>query len=255
LDAVAIAPPRCELWLLEAVAGEALVALDECLQSGMLRIEDQAVAFRHELARLAVEDSISPHHRIALHRSALSALRSAPGGTVAPARLAHHAEAAADGAAVLELAPAAAEQAAAVGAHREAAAQYARALRFADGLADGVRGTLLDRRAYECYLIGEFDAAVAAGGNQVYGPGLLSSDQEAAYRRALQAAVADARVKAQTLAGASGVSLGTIRTIVESGATSAPLPMAAAASDAAATPIEQGTQTVEANVSVTFAAG
>lgn len=99
------------------------------------------------------------------------------------------------------------------------------------------------------------DAAVAAGGNQVYGPGFLSSDQDAGYRRALQAAVADARVKAQTLATASGVSLGTIRTIVESGATSVPLPMAAAGRDAAATPIEPGTQTVEANVSVTFAAG
>jgi uncharacterized protein YggE len=99
------------------------------------------------------------------------------------------------------------------------------------------------------------DAAVAAGGNQVYGPGLLSSDQDAAYRRALQAAVADARVKAQTLASASGVSLGTIRTIVEGDTTSSPLPMAAAARDAATTPIEPGTQTVEANVSVTFAVG
>lgn len=99
------------------------------------------------------------------------------------------------------------------------------------------------------------DAAVAAGGNQVYGPGLLSSDQDAAYRRALRAAVADARAKAETLASASGVSLGTIRTIVESGATSVPLPMATAARDAAATPIEPGTQTVEANVSVTFAVG
>ena len=99
------------------------------------------------------------------------------------------------------------------------------------------------------------DSAVAAGGNQVYGPGLLSSDQDAAYRRALQAAVADARAKAKTLASASGISLGTIRTIVESGATSVPLPMAAAARDAAATPIEPGTQTIEASVSVTFAAG
>jgi uncharacterized protein YggE len=99
------------------------------------------------------------------------------------------------------------------------------------------------------------DAAVAAGGNQVYGPGLLSSDQDAAYRRALHAAVADARVKAQTLASASGVSLGTVRTIVESDSTSGPMPMAAAARDAAATPIEPGTQTVEANVSVTFAVG
>jgi DNA-binding CsgD family transcriptional regulator/tetratricopeptide (TPR) repeat protein len=162
LDAVAVIPPRAELWLLEEVAGERLGALDECLASGMLRLEENAVAFRHELARLAVEGSISPHRRIELHRSALQALREPPGGRTDAARLAHHAEAAGDGAAVPGLATAAAEQAAALGAQREAAAQYARALRFADDLDDRARGRLLDRRAYACYLIGEFDAAVDA---------------------------------------------------------------------------------------------
>jgi DNA-binding CsgD family transcriptional regulator/tetratricopeptide (TPR) repeat protein len=159
LDAVAVVPPRSELWLLEALAGDAMVALDECLASGMLRLEDQAVAFRHELARLAVEGSINPHHRVELHRSALRALRVRDGSPDL-ARLAHHAEAAGDAVAVLELAPAAAEHATALGAHREAAAQYARALRFTDGLDDEAQGKLFDRRAYACYLIGEFDVAI-----------------------------------------------------------------------------------------------
>jgi DNA-binding CsgD family transcriptional regulator/tetratricopeptide (TPR) repeat protein len=128
----------------------------------MLRSDDHAVAFRHELARLTIENSINPHRRVELHRAALRALRSPPDGRLDQARLAHHADAAGDAASVLELAPAAAERAAAVGAHREAAAQYSRALRFADDLDDGVRGALLDRRAYACYLIGEFDAAIDA---------------------------------------------------------------------------------------------
>jgi DNA-binding CsgD family transcriptional regulator len=162
LDAVAVVPPRSEPWLLEAIAGDATAALDQCVASGMLRFEEHAVAFRHELARLAVEESINPHRRVELHRSALQALRAPPGGRVDLARLAHHAEAAGDADSVLELAPAAAEHAAAVGAHREAAAQYARALRFADGVDDGARGALLDRRAYACYLIGEFDTAINA---------------------------------------------------------------------------------------------
>jgi DNA-binding CsgD family transcriptional regulator/tetratricopeptide (TPR) repeat protein len=162
LDAVAVVPPRSQLWLLEAIAGEAMAALDQCLASGMLRLEDHAVAFRHELARLAVEDSINPHRRAELHRAALRALREPPGGPLDLARLAHHAEAAGDAAAVLELAPAAAEHAAALGAHREAAAQYERALRFADDLDDVARGKLFDHRAYACYLIGEFDAAMDA---------------------------------------------------------------------------------------------
>ena len=39
------------------------------------------------------------------------------------------------------------------------------------------------------------DAAVGAGANQVYGPNLLASDQDAAYRNALKEAVAKARDK------------------------------------------------------------
>ncbi len=57
LDAVAIAPPRVELWLLEALAGENVSGLDECLASGMLVERSSAVEFRHDLARLAIEES------------------------------------------------------------------------------------------------------------------------------------------------------------------------------------------------------
>jgi DNA-binding CsgD family transcriptional regulator/tetratricopeptide (TPR) repeat protein len=162
LDAVAVLPPRAELRLLETVAADVIGALDECLASGMLRLEADAVAFRHELARLAVEESINPHRRLELHRSALRELRAPRGGDLDLARLAHHAEAAGDRGVVLELAPAAAAHAASLGAHREAAAQYARALRFAAGLDDKARGELFHRRAYACYLIGEFDAAIEA---------------------------------------------------------------------------------------------
>jgi DNA-binding CsgD family transcriptional regulator len=161
LDAVAIVPQRSELALLEAVAGnESLAALEECLASGMLIAEEQAIAFRHELARIAVEESITPFRRVELNRSALQALRTSTRRDLA--RLAHHAEAADEAEAVLELAPAAAEAAAAVGAHREAAAQYARALRFFDRRASGERAFLLERRSYECYLTDDYQSAIAA---------------------------------------------------------------------------------------------
>jgi len=155
LDAVAVVPQLTELWLVEAIAGDVLGALDECLDSGVLRAEERGVAFRHELARLTVEESIDPHRRVLLHRAVLAALRRPASGRLDLARLAHHAEAAGDTAAVLELAPRAGEQAAAVGAHREAAAQYARALRYADGLSMVERAGLLERRAFECYLAGQ----------------------------------------------------------------------------------------------------
>jgi DNA-binding CsgD family transcriptional regulator/tetratricopeptide (TPR) repeat protein len=99
---------------------------------------------------------------VALHRQALVALADPPSGAPDLARLAHHAEASGDGAAVLRFAPAAAERAAGLGAHREAAAQFARALRFADASTPEARAHLLERRSFECYCTGRFDLALEA---------------------------------------------------------------------------------------------
>jgi DNA-binding CsgD family transcriptional regulator len=162
LGAVAIVPSHAELWLLEAIAAEDLDQLEACLAAGMLRAEHDAVAFRHEIARVAIEDTLPPDRRIGLHRAALAALIRAPGRGPDYARLAHHADAAADGAAVLRHAPLAGEQAAALGAHREAAAQFASALRYADELTPERRAELLERRAYECYLTDGIEEAIGA---------------------------------------------------------------------------------------------
>ncbi len=162
LEAVAVVPPQAELWLLEALAGEAIDGLEECLTSGMLTSERAGIAFRHELARLAVEESIAPNRRVDLHRQALAALADPPGGVPDLARLSHHAEAAGDVDAVLRFAPAAAAQAASLGAHREAAAQYARALRFGDRLPAAERAELLERRSRECYITDQYDDGIAA---------------------------------------------------------------------------------------------
>ena len=98
------------------------------------------------------------------------------------------------------------------------------------------------------------DAAVTAGANQVYGPNLLASDQDAVYRNALKAAVAEARTKAETLAAASSSTLGKITAIVEGGGVT-PMPMAVGAAKDSSVSIEPGTQKIEATVSVTFAIG
>ncbi|HEX3057656.1 MAG TPA: AAA family ATPase [Gaiellaceae bacterium] len=163
IDAVSVVPQHAELWLLEAMAYEALAALDECLASGIMGGDASSVAFRHELARIAIERSINPHRRVGLHRSALAALRAPPRGLPDLARLAHHADAAGDADAVLEFAPAAGVRAAAVGAHREAAEHYARALRHAGGLSVRRRAELLMQHSYECYVTGRFDEALGSG--------------------------------------------------------------------------------------------
>jgi DNA-binding CsgD family transcriptional regulator/tetratricopeptide (TPR) repeat protein len=150
LDTVSVAVPYAGL---DALPPDSAAALDECLAAGVLHAVPGGVAFRHELARRAVEESLGPLRRRDLHRRALEAERD-------PARLAHHADAAGDPAAVLRYAPAAAVQAAATGAHREAAEQYARALRYAGDLPAAERAGLLEARSYECYLTDQMDTAI-----------------------------------------------------------------------------------------------
>ena len=162
LEAVAVVPRQVELWLLEAMASENIDQLDECLASGMLTLEPASAGFRHELARLAVEEAISPNRRIVLNRKALAALAEPPTGDLDLTRLAHHAEAAGDTQAVLRFAPKAAAGASVVGAHREAAAQYDRALRFGESLPRTEIADLLERRSYECFLTGQFDEGIEA---------------------------------------------------------------------------------------------
>jgi ATP/maltotriose-dependent transcriptional regulator MalT len=152
LDAVAVVPQRAEVWLLEAMIEEGLDALDECLRSGVLRAEADGVVFRHELARLTIENSLPPDRAVSLHRRALAALSAPELGGPDLARLAHHAEAAGDGPAVLRYAPAAGEHAASLGAPREAQNQYLRALRFAKNLPNEDRAPLLERFADHAYL-------------------------------------------------------------------------------------------------------
>jgi DNA-binding CsgD family transcriptional regulator/tetratricopeptide (TPR) repeat protein len=161
LEAIAVATPQAEVWFLEALAPAELERLEECMASGMLSARPGGVAFRHELARLAVEETLPPDRRVALHRAAVATLADAP-HEADPARLAHHADAAGDGAAVLRFAPQAAVRAAAHGAHREAAAQYARALRYSDARSAAERADLLESLAYEGYLISEFGMAIEA---------------------------------------------------------------------------------------------
>ena len=102
---------------------------------------------------------------------------------------------------------------------------------------------------------GAVDAAVAAGANVVSGPSLAVEERDELYRKALADAVEAARAKAETIAGAAGVSLGRVTAVVEAGGDYLPQPMpyqelARAEAD---TPIEPGKQAIEASVTVTFA--
>ena len=153
LQAAAVIGPRVEAWLLARVAHAASYGIDECLEAGMLVVQAEVLAFRHELARQALLETISPYKRQTLHRLTLEGLKSAASTRQNLARLAEHAEAAGEFQSVLEVAPAAARQASTASAHREAASLYRLVLNHAQMLQPDEHARLLEAYADECNAI------------------------------------------------------------------------------------------------------
>jgi DNA-binding CsgD family transcriptional regulator/tetratricopeptide (TPR) repeat protein len=155
-----VVPGRTESWLLEQTVPFDEPAIEGCLSIGMVRSDDGALSFRHELARRAFEDSLSQPHQQLLHAKVFAALSARP--HISAARLAHHAAGARNAAAVLQFAPLAAMQAASVGSHREAVSLYEVALPYAQEIAPDERARLNERLSYECYLTGQHARAIEA---------------------------------------------------------------------------------------------
>ncbi|HZR40374.1 MAG TPA: LuxR C-terminal-related transcriptional regulator [Ktedonobacteraceae bacterium] len=162
LELASVVPSRVERWLLEAILDVPAEALEECLTSGMLSLDHTTVAFRHEIARLAVESTLSPLWQQTLHAQVLAAFLSRGEDIFQAARLVHHALGAHDAVLVARYALLAAQQASAQGAHREAAAHYATALSSANQFSHEQQAELLEGRAYECYLTSQMEEAVQA---------------------------------------------------------------------------------------------
>lgn len=159
-ELVSIVPGKAEAWLLEQAGVHDEAGIESCLGIGMVRDDAGSLAFRHELARRALEDSLSQAQQLSLHARVLTILGTRPG--IAPARLAHHADGARNAAEVLRFAPAAAAHAAVVGAHREAVSHYSAALRYANDLPPANRAQLLEQLSYECYLTDQVERAIDA---------------------------------------------------------------------------------------------
>ena len=100
------------------------------------------------------------------------------------------------------------------------------------------------------------DAAVRAGANNVDGPNLDTAEKSSHYNKALARALADAKQKAQAIAGAAGLTLGASIKVREGGAAT-PIVYgdALTARASAAPPIQAGTQKIQASVTVSYSAG
>jgi uncharacterized protein YggE len=97
------------------------------------------------------------------------------------------------------------------------------------------------------------DASVTDGANTLNGVMFGLQDQRAATDEARTAAVAEARRRAELLAGAAGVKLGRVIAISDQGGFASPMPMGGMAMDrAASVPVAAGSMTVSASVTVTY---
>jgi DNA-binding CsgD family transcriptional regulator/energy-coupling factor transporter ATP-binding protein EcfA2 len=160
LDLLAVVPSVVERWLVDALVPGGLAALAAAEEHGLLTVSPASVAFRHELTRRAIADSVPVARRVALNRRVLHALVGRE--DVDLSRILHHAAEAGDADAIVRYGPPAARDAAGAGAHREAAAHYRLVLRHRERFAAAELAELLERYAVECYTIGSPAAAVAA---------------------------------------------------------------------------------------------
>lgn len=101
------------------------------------------------------------------------------------------------------------------------------------------------------------DAAVAAGANNSWGVSFGLKDPAAARAQALQAAITDARSRADAMATALGVSITGVGAASEASYSTPPIEpgVRAAAAPSASTPVQPGELTVTADVNVIYTFG
>jgi len=159
LDRLAVVPSGAEVGLLRSLVSD-LAPVAEAERAGVVELHGDVVAFRHELARRAVVESLPTSVRLELNAEVLRVLLGRPDRD--PFRILHHAVEAGDDAAVITHGPAAAREATRVGAHSQAAACYAQVLARGNGLAAAERAALSEAYAWALSHSNQLHAAVAA---------------------------------------------------------------------------------------------
>ncbi len=158
-ERLAVVPTRAERWLAEALAGDEPSAVVQAERSGVISGGPEYVGFRHELARRAVENSLTVGELVMANREVLDALLRQR--HLEPSRIVHHAARAVRADLLIEHGPVAAAEAERTGAHRQAAETLRLVLANADALDLATRARLLTQRAYSLYVGNEYEPARA----------------------------------------------------------------------------------------------
>src|SRR5262249_11100827 len=143
LEQLCVVPTHLSLDLAGTLLGPGVEALAEAEQAGLVEVQPDRIAFRHELVRRAIEQSLPALRRRQLNAAVLGALRAGL-ARADPARLVHHAVAAGDAETIVTVAPQAARELARAGAHRQALAILRSVVPHLDRLAPPDRAAVLD---------------------------------------------------------------------------------------------------------------
>ncbi|WP_209427893.1 AAA family ATPase [Pararhodobacter sp. SW119] len=161
IEAVSVFPRRAErAWALDAAGiGDGEDAIDAAMAAELIEDTGTHLAFRHEIARQAVETALRPRRRRRLNAEVLSAMQAAGGAPIA--RLLHHARGAGDREPMARLAPLAGREAVAAGAHRQAAEYLSLAVELADEDATSDFAALLWDAGVACHTVARLRDALA----------------------------------------------------------------------------------------------
>ena len=157
---VSIIPTRAEKWLINEIIPLSEVLLDECFNSSILKSDEEAISFKHELTRMAVEESLSETKRQLFNKEVLQILLRQKKSENYLARIIHHALRVPDKEVLINYSPLAAKQASALSAHSLAADHYQNALKYIDNLPFEKQLELYEGRANECFLTGQIEECI-----------------------------------------------------------------------------------------------
>ncbi len=163
VELVSIVPTKAEKWLVNEIIPLDPKLLDECFNSKILKIDEGAISFKHEISRLVVEESLNDLKRELYNEKILQILLKQDKIENHLARIIHHAAKSNNKKVIIKYAPIAAKQASKLGAHLLAESHYKNLLKFADELSIKDKIDIYENKSYECYLNGKVGQGIKDG--------------------------------------------------------------------------------------------
>ena len=158
-EMISVIPGKVEKWLVQNLVSQ-FNFIDESIEQGLLKIEGDSILFRHELTRMAIEESLSESKRIKLNSAVLDVLLTQQHKEQLLSRIIHHAAKSNNSEVIIEDAPSAAKKASNLGAHKLACKIYGTVLHYNELLSAEQQLNFLEGYSYECFLTGLLDEAI-----------------------------------------------------------------------------------------------